>query len=73
MCVCVCAHILDSSDAVQSLFLQCQTVTLVADTQQVRIVTEVKVQLVVMAVSSYQIDHLTIVDAVQALSCLTCS
>ena len=51
-------HISDGSDAVESRLLLCGCVTMVPNAQQVFVVTEVKVQLVAMAMSSYQMNDL---------------
>lgn len=51
-------HISDGSDAVKGRLMLCGCVTMVPNAQQVFIVTEVKVQLVAMAMSSYQMNDL---------------
>lgn len=53
-------HVLDGSDAVQSLFLPGDGVTVVGEGQEVCVVAEVQLQLVVMTMSSHHVNHLGI-------------
>ena len=61
MVLCKLSHVLDGSDAVKGLFLPPKSVTVVLHTQQVTIVTQVKVQLIVMAMGPHHVNHLTMV------------